>query len=184
MFAYCLNNPVVFADTHGTDACVVIDNDQAWGFGHICFFAQDDEGTWWHFYWGPEDPYLPIIGINVEPVTWLKEYEGDISLEAINASGQYSRTYHRMIYLFGDFSDCIEQATNLDSQYNLYFENCSQVSLSILASANTPHKNRLESAAKKTIPKRAFKFIEESCVSPAYNGSTGVSGRNLFYTKY
>ena len=113
MFAYCGNNPVIYGDDEGTDAVIVIDNNAAAGAGHIGFLVQDEEGNWFHFYWGPYGDggttYCAITVSCVYPETWCKAYEGELSLSAINASGQYSGTYDEMIYLEGDFSESAEK---------------------------------------------------------------------------
>ena len=182
MCAYCHNNPIIFADTHGTDACVVIDDQQALWCGHIGFFVQDDEGEWWHFYWGPQNGIIPVIGIDVEDASWFVEYEGEISLDAINSSGQYWKTYDRMIYLEGDFSDCIDYANNLDADYNLYNNNCSQVSLDILSKADTPYKDRLQCASTfYVIPKCAFSYLMDTCKTTTRRGG---GSKNMFSVIY
>ena len=174
MYTYCLNNPIIHADSCGTDACIVIDDDGAIGFGHIGFLVEDDEGQWWHFYWGPQNGLIPIIGIDVQNASWCVEYDGEISLEAINESGQYGETYDRMIYLLGNFSDCIDVAKSLDSKYNLYNNNCSHVSLGTLSKANTPYKDQLDHAATFCIiPKCAFRYLENTCKTITPRGCRG-----------
>ena len=50
MFVYCLNNPVIFGDSEGTAAILLIDtDDSAGGNGHVSILLQDSEGEW-HFF--------------------------------------------------------------------------------------------------------------------------------------
>lgn len=82
-----------------------------------------------------------------------------------------------MIYLHGDFSDCIDFTNQLEGDYNLYWNNCSQVSHEILAQANTPYADHLQYAANKLRPDHAFDYLEDACThSTSYGG--GMSGRN------
>ena len=126
--------------------------------------VEDKNGNWWHFYWGADDSvsgFLVYIGCasssNVGPNTWCYKYLGDPkSLEQINAAKQYSSDYDSLLYLEGDFSDCIHEMRNIKGKYNLFTNNCSQVSLGILAKAQTEHASKLKAAANEILPGRAF----------------------------
>lgn len=156
MFAYCLNNPIIYKDDCGFAAILLLDKDTV---GHIGAMVQDENGVWWHYYWGTSG-LLPriacVFGIYVEPTTWCVEYTGDISLSQINLSGQYSGDYEECILLTEDFSNCISKMGKADEEYHLYKNNCSQKTLKILTTANTPHRTNLSIAAKKTLPSTAF----------------------------
>ena len=176
MFAYCNNSPVILADKHGSDACIVINDDSAAGFGHVGFLVDDEEGNWWHFYWGPKYVIISIFAISVEPISWLEKYEGDITLDSINASGQYSGTYDRMIYLEGDFSDCMDSINSIDGAYNLLSKNCSQVSLLILSAADSDYQDQITYAAQEFIrPDHAFDYLENVCITPT-SSNAGKGG--------
>ena len=162
MFAYCLNNPVCFGDFSGQDAVILYDEDFV---GHIGALIQDEDGNWWHFYWGPlgkTAQFLCAFGILVTVETWCVAYTGDpTSLEAINASGQYLE-YEEMHYLDGDFSDVVDEFQNKSESYHLYLNNCSEVTLRTLAKADTSYKDLLFVASKFIIPGNANRFIRNN----------------------
>ena len=181
MFVYFLNNPVIYEDSRGEDACLVIDDEGALDNGHIGFLVEDDEGNWWHFYWGPKYPILSVIPVDWIPACWFVKYEGDITLDEINTAGQYGATYDRMIYLSGDFSDCVDitkEYTDGGTKYNLYTNNCSQLSLSTLSQAPTKYQKLLQKGSKYLIPKNAYGYMEKNYryVYP----SGGGGGKNQF----
>ena len=160
MFAYCLNNPVAYGDYTGCDAILLLDEDNV---GHIGIMVQDSEGKWWHFYWGTDTWWrrtLCAFSISVEPKTWCVEYTGDTSLDAINNSAQYSGDYEKTIYLSGDFSSCVSKMKNPSGKYNLYSANCAQVSLGILATAETSYSYCLSQASKNVLPAFAFLSVK------------------------
>ena len=160
MFAYCLNNPIVYGDYTGCDAILLLDTDNV---GHMGIMAQDGEGTWWHFYWGTSGLYRRVLcafKIPVKPTTWCVEYPGDLSLSSINESSQYSGNYDDRMYLAGDFSSCIDEMKKPSGNYNLYTANCSQISLGILAKAETPYSDALSNAAERMLPASAFSSVK------------------------
>ena len=167
MFTYCLNNPPKHKDHAGTDAIVLFDDDS---MGHIGIMVQDKDGVWWHYYWGTEggkegsfNRVRCIFDMDVEPYSWHVKFTGDVSsLDSINASNQYSGDYEVKHYFKGDFSTAIDGMQNNSEDYNLYSNNCSQVSLRILASANKDYSRLFEEAAQFTRPKKASQFISEN----------------------
>ena len=164
MFAYCLNSPIIHADYSGTDAIVLFDEDT---LGHIGVMAQDDEGTWWHYYWGTKGGkegiaarIMCLFTLSIEPYSWCVSFNGDASsLSEINGSNQYSGDYEIMHYLSGDFTKAIPHMKNYSEKYNLYTNNCSQVSLRILAAANEDYDALLTSAAQYKLPRNANEYI-------------------------
>ena len=165
MFTYCLNNPVIMGDDEGMDAVVLIDNEGANGFGHVGFLAQDSEGVWWHFYWGPSMK-VPCLFGTVKETTWCRRYDGEISLDAINDAGQYGDSYDKMMYFNGDFSNSVTQAKSYGKtqNYNLYSRNCSQVSFSLLAESPNDNQVVFRTASTKMIPKSAYKYTAQNRV--------------------
>ncbi len=154
VFAYCLNNPTKHIDLEGKDAVVVIDTD---GVGHVGIVVQDEEGNWWHFYWGLSHGKTRLAAAlfhNRKPLSWCVELEVDeISLEAINSSGQYADgTYDSYFYYEGDFSKIIDEMKNPTGSYNLYFNNCVQVSLGLLAKAETKYQDAFTFASREIVP--------------------------------
>lgn len=57
-----------------------------------------------------------------------------------------------MVHLSGDFSDVLKYAKDQNSNYNLYGENCAQVSLTLLMKANTRYNPILESGKSRLLP--------------------------------
>ena len=160
MFAYCLNGPLTYVDSQGTDAILLFDEDFT---GHVGALVQDENGTWWHFYWGTEDNWLryaSVLGIDVPVLTWCEEYEGEADLESINASGQYKAGYTDMLYLQGDFSSSVSEMQQSDGPYNLYKRNCTQVTLSTLSHADTDYKDILSFASKFILPATSFYSVK------------------------
>ena len=159
MFAYCLNNPVIYGDYRGYDAILLLDKANV---GHMGIMVQDSEGNWWHFYWGTSSlgrRILCALTISVKPTTWCVQYTGEISLDSINKS-EYYDGYDEYERLYGDFSSCIEEMKSPIGKYNLYWANCSQVSLGILAKAETSYSSSLSSAANIRLPAMAFQKIK------------------------
>ena len=78
LFIYGKNNPVKYGDSGGLDAYILYDKDAAAGAGHIGLLIEDDEGQWWHFYWGCSVdltiPFMPL-GSFVTVDTWLVRYQ-------------------------------------------------------------------------------------------------------------
>ena len=160
MFAYCLNGPLTYVDSQGTDAILLFDEDFT---GHVGALVQDENGTWWHFYWGTEDNWLryaSVLGIDVPVLTGCEEYEGEADLESINASGQYKAGYTDMLYLQGDFSSSVSEMQQSDGPYNLYKRNCTQVTLSTLSHADTDYKDILSFASKFILPATSFYSVK------------------------
>ena len=160
MSAYCLNNPIISADFDGHDAVVLYKKS---GVGHIGFLVEDEDGTWWHFYWGADGILmvaLSVFSCDVRERTWCKKYEGDpTSLDEINDSGQYGGKYVNSHYLVGDFSDVVDAISNLSGDYNLYNNNCGQVSMRLLASADTSYREMLLAASELWTPKEIDAYL-------------------------
>ena len=173
LYTYCKNNPIKYIDYNGLDAVIVLDSN---GPGHIGILIENSNGEWGHFYWGAADLSVKgivrcakdsIIGIDVEVNTWFEKYSGDINLDSINNSGQYSGNYEKMIELKGDFSlsyvealNCANTYTYSSRKYNLFENNCSNVSFSILSKSKTEYSEILSVASTKWLPSRAYKYTK------------------------
>jgi len=178
MFAYCLNNPIIYKDDCGHAAMLLLDKDTV---GHIGALVQDEAGDWWHFYWGTDGwgpRALCSLGVPVTPTSWCVEYTGETTLEQINNAAQFGGEYEESIYLSGDFSDCVDKMKNPTGRYNLYTNNCSQKTLSILSTAKTSHSNSLLKAAKQVVPVVAFNNLKMNMLIDSGNIATYV-GRVL-----
>ena len=184
MFAYCLNNPVLFSDANGFDAIVLYDQDT---LGHIGVMVQDSDGKWWHFYWGTAggkegipDRILCFFFVSVRSYTWCVEYKGrSIKINDINAANQYSGQYEEAHYLKGDFSECVDMLKNPQGDYNLYTQNCSQVSLGILASADSDYKEMLQKASTFMLPAISNQYIARQTGANRAVSSVSFSRGNL-----
>ena len=165
MYAYCNNSPVVHFDPSGYDAIVITD---IGGVGHMGILVQDEDGQWYHFYWGSSNGKSSRYSIKslsrsgIAANTWCDKYDGELTLETINASGQYDSSYDYFIYLTGDFSSCLEEMNHPSGKYSVFNYNCVHKSLEILASANTVYTDALNKAAEKTRPKVAHSVLEEA----------------------
>ena len=166
LFAYGDNNIINRADFDGRDAYILV-NENLMGFlGHIGLLVEDEDGNWWHFYWGAGSGFeIAITSMTFFPVsakTWCKSYTGELTVGAINNAGDYTN-YTDMLYLDGDFSSCIDLMNNAAEKYgvyNVYFNNCSQVSLNILSKANTEHKVILATASAQPVPNISYKMVK------------------------
>ena len=48
-YSYCRNTAVTASDKDGMDAIWILDTN---GFSHASLLLQDEQGTWWYYYWG------------------------------------------------------------------------------------------------------------------------------------
>jgi len=121
MFAYCLNCPVVLADSTGTDAIYVVDTteDGLPVVGHAFLYIQDDEGNWYRTEFSGDKKDKSTATIECNPV------DDDVINQLINGNSGNGFYY---VYIEGDFSASYDEAmthngTNYDG-YNLLFNNC------------------------------------------------------------
>ena len=170
-FAYCYDNPNNYVDKNGADAILLLDDTF---LGHLGALIQDAEGTWWHFYWGANGFWRTIESANpfayVEAYSFCQKYDGEISIEGINKSKQYAYKYDRMVRIVGDFSKAVDFAKdwveNTKQLYNLYFDNCTKVTLGVLGEADTVYKkDLLKAASEHILPYTAFKEIYQKISS-------------------
>ena len=167
MFSYCNNIPISSKDPTGYDAIILCDSGL---LGHVGAMVQDEDGVWWHFYWGTAGGFEGssarigcILGFDVTPYTWCIEYGGNVTdLRDINAAKQYGYEYDDMYRMAGDFSICVDSMKYIDEKYNLYSNNCSQVTLSILSQAETPYKSTLKNASTYMHPYSVNKYLKEN----------------------
>ena len=184
-FAYCLNNPITFGDPNGTDAIVLLRNEREGELdvAHLGIMVQDEDGQWYHYFWGARRRWLVLSALKPNyyypAIGTLVKYEGEITLEAINASGVYSG-YDKMIYLTGDFSGTLDELPiaengypngNYFEGYNLINNNCSQTSLGALANQDTPYQDALKNAFSRVLPESAFRVVEDDVMyKPCHSG--------------
>ena len=174
MFIYGKNNPVKYGDSAGYDAVILI-NDKG-GIPHTGVLIEDENGDWYHFYWGAHtDVGLPSIvsGKYVKVSARLDKCNFEAvsnhatTLNLINSSGLYGYEYDDMVYLDGDFTESydyyskIVQEYNGKNQYCLYEQNCSQVSLYALSVSETLYSETLDELSQKIYPPSAFKVLKK-----------------------
>lgn len=145
-YTYCLNNPGNYKDSDGDDAILLLDDQFP---GHIGLLIQDENNQWWHFYWGAANGLprlLCVSGLDVKAKTWCVEYNGELTLEAINSSEQYEGAYSNMLYLKGDFSESAREAKVANGKYNLYYNSCVHKSLEVLLSSDSIYSSSINLA--------------------------------------
>lgn len=181
LFTYCLNNPINCVDVDGKDAVLLYDDSFP---GHIGALIQDESGSWLHFYWGTAKGWTRVVcmfGIDVDPLSWNIPYLGEIDLEQINMDGTYAHTYEEMLYLKGDFSTSADLAKETVEKYNLYSNNCSQVTLRILAASNTIYSDALALGSTIIRPRKAFKKVKQSIAAMGKYNMVGHSYHKWSY---
>ena len=136
--------------------------------GNITTFSAPGKGTVTYTY-DNQGQLLKAAGDTTYTYTYdgagniLTASDGEtISLDDINESNAYAGDYEEMFYFVGDFSSAVDNMKAYSGKYNLYINNCSQVSLRILADANIDDRELIFSAAEYISPKRAKKYISEN----------------------
>ena len=170
LFAYCQNNPILLADPSGNDAIILADLD---GLGHIGALVESDDGTWFHTYWGAPSEGTKIFASSASGAMDVSvvEYKGDTPdfyddnlLDNINnSSGPYTG-YDDYVYLYGDYSSCIEPLSNPNKSYDLLTNNCSQFTIRELSKVNNHNQAALQSAENKVLPKNSFNKVKNNVV--------------------
>ena len=136
--------------------------------GNIATYAAPGKGTVTYTY-DNQGQLLKAAGDTTYTYTYdgagniLTASDGEtISLDDINESNAYAGDYEEMFYFVGDFSSAVDNMKAYSGKYNLYTNNCSQVSLRILADADIDDRELFSSAAEYISPKRAKKYISEN----------------------
>ena len=176
MLAYCRNRPVIMVDDTGCDAILLYEEpwEDAWG-GHIGALIEDETGDWWYFYWGPDAPgYKQPLG-NVPSYTYCVEYSDSRDLESINNTYK-DRNFTNAIYLEGDYTISLELAKTAGGDYNLWDNNCSQVTTRILSKSPTKDQKMLAAASKKILPASANRYVQKNKVPSRISKSVNSSG--------
>ena len=188
-FAYANGNPISFVDPFGLspertgDAIWLQYSELASGAGHTGLLLQDSEGLWYLFYWGTNSPDKSIIGSNTSVIGGekvfrkLTKYDFDLNnlyddvmqyLSSVEGNYDPSEGLSGVMYFEGDFDKSIEYVEELvdslsedSNQYNLYLNNCMQVSMDALRAGtfdkyNNEYKVALAYASATIIPNDAF----------------------------
>ena len=167
VYAYCFNNILTQADAEGTDAYWLTDSGNVGGLGHTSLLIEDDDGTWYYFYWGPEAVGVPVwtqakVILQNVPVSF--DSNGLLNLDALNDTLNhtrmkdkkplYGRKYDRATLFTGDYSRSVDYAellratyTDKDSMYrivpayNVLYTNCMQASAAVMQASNPFFEN-------------------------------------------
>jgi RHS repeat-associated protein len=124
-YAYCGNNPLVYADLWGTDAILInkaVDNPAGHiGIEHMSAFFQDSAGEWWYFFWGDiviTEKAPPSIFTSLASVSsWILDVHTEES-ETTRRSTPPKYGYHTSVYIPGDFTISQIEAKNLFEVYD------------------------------------------------------------------
>ena len=181
MLAHCRNRPVIMVDDPGCDAILLYEDPwkDALG-GHIGALIEDETGDWWYFFWGPGVPWYEQPFGNVDSCTFCVEYTDSYDLESINNTYK-DRKFTNSIYLQGDYTVSLESAKTVSGDYNLYHNNCAQVTTRILAESNTKDQKVLAAASKKMLPASVNSYVQKKIVPSRSSKSvkTGSGGSRI-----
>jgi len=141
-YAYCENNPVMFADPTGLDAILVDKTiDYFVGIEHMSIFIQDGVGDWYFFFQGTDVKYTRIEDPSIfESMDKMNAYLYENDLYA-----KGNRPYRESVYIKGDFTAAHESAGEIlddyqnalrngqknPSNYDFFGNNCGQVSMGL-----------------------------------------------------
>ncbi len=188
-FAYANGNPVSYTDPFGLsaertgDAIWLQYRDLARGAGHTGLLLQDSDGYWYLFSWGTTRPNKALTGADTPVIDSkqvfqkLGKYNFDLNnlyddvtqyLSSTKENKNLSQGLTGVIYFEGDFTKSIEYIESLvktlstnNEQYNLYDNNCLQVSMEALDKGtfdkyDEQYKHALSYASATTIPNSAY----------------------------
>lgn len=180
---YCINNPVVYIDPSGNDAIWLQYKEEALYNGHTGLLLQDENDIWHLFYWGTTSPLRAFLGENVDLIDSqkilqeLSDYsfkrdtlidEVSSYLASVKENKDLSKGITGTIYFEGDFTKSLnylrEKVNSLSTnnkQYNLYKNNCLQVSLAALKKGvfynnNSEYQKALDYAQRILRPNDAY----------------------------
>ena len=202
LYTYCCNNPVMYVDPSGHDAILLLYPDAAAHAGHVSALFQDENDTWFFVYWGASgstkekvspfgtNAYMELFELgegtldSMTSITdFLREHNaGYLELGKDNGGTNLDWTdgLTDSIYFEGDFSASVAKAKELyndgviKEEYNLYINNCMQVSLNLLSQGTFPqhdfsYKVAIARTSAITVPNLAFPELKEfSACTSAY----------------
>jgi len=156
MFVYCINNPMNYVDSRGTDAIWIQESESVYTLGHTGLLVEDADGKWYFFYWGSdpnaEDPGLFQKLIDGEPAKYIWQeiktdgynlFTTDGVKEALsNSKGMAASRSDKVtdiIYFVGDYTNTSEYIIDLGSsneKYNRIQNNCVQQTIKALSKSD------------------------------------------------
>ena len=128
-YAYCAGDPVNCVDVDGDSVTVLINQDGAYGYGHMGVLLQNEEGAW---------DYYSSNGRHESPTIGVGNYSSPEDFLLSSAGSSYTQAF-----VIGDGKsyekEAIEKFTELVKlPYSTLFNNCAQVVQETLKAANLP----------------------------------------------
>lgn len=153
MFAYCNNSPVNTCDSDGRDAIWILEGQSAEGAGHVGLLVQDERGSWYYFYWGPQSETASIsllTGTSSAPMferidTSGRSFKTTGNIMAALKGSENAHVSERALkitrsyYYKGDYTKTYEyckSVAKVSDDYNLITYNCVQVTCDALAQSD------------------------------------------------
>lgn len=156
LFAYGRNNPVNFYDSDGNDAIWIQEKSSAVIFGHSGLMVQDENGSWFYFYWGPKDESFSIkLFSGVETNCYVKKIDNankynlwnkDEVAKCLKDSGEITKNdrYNKIsdtFYFYGDYTKTYDKVEQFElrseyTKYKLTKDNCVQRTLAALSESD------------------------------------------------
>ncbi len=188
LYGYCGGNPVNYVDPSGHDAIWLQYAHAAYNMGHTGLAIQEKNKKWNYFFWGPKNENAKIlIGAPVRlvykripSILSALQLRPKILINALNRltknDNYYKETLTDIMYFRGDFTESHkyirgllkQQSRNTLQSYNLFINNCLQVSLRALVKGKFADNERnLKGTAvnqikrsRYMIPNNAFKKLQ------------------------
>lgn len=174
LYTYCGNNPVLYVDPSGRDAIIITDTHAVQGFGHTSIIIQDKNENWYYFYWSNDKAILqqvddPNVLKDIQSFNkWVREntnYDGNYD-ESIYVKGDFDKSYNEAYTAVKKY----EPGTFTLDNYNLIFNNCSQMSYKLLDYGTLDNGLSFSSVVRDNI----------TVPYAQYNYASGVLGNNSF----
>jgi len=169
LMAYCFNNPANYVDFDGKDAILLLNTNGAGGFGHMGLLIQDKSGTWYHFFWGSQQGNSSDI--STPTVCEVSELSGNFNLielnEILKEKEIYNDPYEKMLYFSGDYTESLKYVQQYAGKYNLFTNNCMQLSLNALLrsdelNCSEKYIKQILRARNSVIPNFSFNILSKA----------------------
>ena len=172
MFAYCKNNPSNYLDFCGTDAIWIQEADSAEGFGHSGLLVQNEDETWYYFFWGPESDATvkeTIMSTSNDAFFVIIDTEGydmtkteDVKAAILNSGAARSEHITSTYYFEGDYTATYYAAKEMvesGDAYNLLDRNCLQQTLDAFHASDWRFGQVAYGFGKALVPNLAVKKV-------------------------
>lgn len=174
MFVYTQSNPTNMLDTDGKDAIWIQERDSAAGFGHTGLMAQDSDGNWYYFFWGPVSENIELELITGTDTNSYVQYvnthgivltdkdsvvnallgSADTAPDAASRASLITDVY----YFEGDYSATLARAqkiVNDSKNYQLLTNNCLQNTVDALMASDSRFSQVIYGGLNAVIPNSA-----------------------------